>query len=196
MPRQYHRDQSLDVAVDLESIDQAAHGLPLADLDNVRDIGGGVFIITADAWEQKSEALWMPLREGDLVPVRNFKVTKNLSERVDRQWARPFWLVSASQHTKSGLLQDFVTEGSLQTRKGRLNEWFHVDDIRLLDTPINGLAHDKSNITIDAFQTAADWEPEEENAVNYTSSLMLSYFTPSHPPSRILWGIKFQFSWP
>ena len=67
-----HGDKCLNDAVNLEGIDQEAYGLQHAELDEARDMAGGVFTAVADSREQKSDALWMPLREGDLVLVRNF----------------------------------------------------------------------------------------------------------------------------
>ena len=159
----HHGDQSLDDAVNLEGIDQAAYGLRLADLDEARDIAGGVFTAAADAREQKSEALWTSLKEGDLVLVRNFEVTKNLGRKLDAQWEGPFRLVDVSRHQKSGRLQDLVTGAIVKARKGGLGERTHVNDMKLFYARGNNLPDEANHITIDAVRTAADWEPGEEN---------------------------------
>ena len=157
-----HVDQSLDDVVNLEGINQAAHGLRLTELDEARDIAGGVFTAAADSREQKSEALWTPLKGGDPVLVRNFKVTKNLGQKLNAQWEGPFRLVDVLRHQKSGRLQDLVTGEIVKARKAGLGERMHVNDMKLFDARGNGLPHNANHVTIDGVRTAADWDLGEE----------------------------------
>ena len=122
-----------------------------------------MFTAAADSREKKDEALWTPLRESDLVLVRNFEVTKNLGRKLEAQWEGPFRLVDVSRHQKSGRLQDLVTGEIVKARKGGLGERTHVNDMKLFYARANGTLNDANHITIDAVRTAADWEPGEEN---------------------------------
>ena len=159
----HHGDQTLDDLVTLGGLDQAAYGLRLAALDEARDLAGGVFTIAADAKEQNSTPEWTPLKEGDLVLVRNFEVAKHLGRKLDAQWEGPFRLVDVSRHQRSGRLQDLVTGEIVKARKGGLNERTHVNDMKLFYARGNGLPHDTNLIDIDTVRTAADWEPGERN---------------------------------
>ena len=53
---------------------------------------------SADPQERESEALWTPLKEGDLALVWNFEVTKYLGRKVHAEWEGPFLLVNFSPH--------------------------------------------------------------------------------------------------
>ena len=158
-----HGDQSLDDVITLEGLDEASYGLRLAAMDENRDLAAGVFTHAADAKERSSSPLWTPLREGDLVLVRNFEVTKRLGRKLDVQWEGPFRLVDVSRHQRSGRLQDLITGAIVKTKKGALNERTNVNDMKLFYARGNGLPLDANLITTDAVRTAADWEPGERD---------------------------------
>ena len=140
-----------------------AYGLRLAELDEARDITGGVFTADSDSREQKTNASWTPLGECDLVLVRKLEVTKNLSRKHDAQWESAFQLVDVSRHLKSGRLYVIITGEMVKARKGGLADQTHVNNMKLFYARGNGLPHDANHITIEAVWTAADWEPGEEN---------------------------------
>ena len=93
---------------------------------------------------------------------QNFKVTKNLGQKLNAYWEGPFRLVDVSRHQKSGRLQDLLTGEIVQPRKAGLGERMHVNDMKLFDARGNILPHNANHVTIDGVRTAADWELREE----------------------------------
>ena len=151
-----HGDQTLDDAIRLTGLHITAHGLRLAMINETRELAGGVYTHVADLQEQNSVAVWTPLKEGDLVLVRNFEVAKHLGRKLDAQWDGPFGLVDVSRHQKSGRLQDLITGDIVKAKKGGLGERTHVNDMKLFYARGNGLPPEANLVTFDTVRTAAD----------------------------------------
>lgn len=105
----HHVNQSLDNLVTYRGLDDAACGLRLATMDKAPDMAGRAFTIAAYLKEQNTSPDWMPLKEGDLVLVRNVVVTKHLGHKLDGQWVGASRLVDVSCHQRSGRLQHLIT---------------------------------------------------------------------------------------
>ena len=71
------------------------------------------------------------LREGDLVLLRRFQVTKHHGLKLESQREGPYRLVEMSYHQRSGRLQDLETGDMVRVRQGGLRERVHVNDLKL-----------------------------------------------------------------
>jgi len=102
----------------------------LARLDEQRTKALGQIASDAD-FRERTESLWEPLDNGDLVLLRRFEVDRHKGRKLDARWEGPYVLTDLSWHKRSGRLQDIQTGEIVRVRKGGLKERCHVNDMKL-----------------------------------------------------------------